>query len=92
MDWIKVFTIIGVLGGVLAFFRWAIMAEFKAIRAEFKTIMTEFKAIRAEFKGGHDLIIKEQKHNKELFTNHVTETKGDIKELKSDVKEILKDK
>ena len=83
MDWIKVFTIIGVLGGVLAFFRWAIMAEFRAIRAE-------FKAIRAEFKGSHDLIIKEQKHNKELFTNHVTDTDKKIDKIDNKLDMLIK--
>ena len=42
MSWTEIFTINGTLAGVfiaiLSYFRWAIMAEFKALRSEINAI------------------------------------------------------
>ena len=43
-------------------------------------------------KANFEKIEQGQTHIKELLTNHVTETKGDIKELKTDVKKLLEKK
>ena len=86
MNWTEVFTTIGTLIAFLSYFRWAMMAEFKAIRAEIKAVKVEINSINEKL-GNH---ITDT--NKEITETHKkidelrTELKGELKETKIELK------
>ena len=68
MSWTEIFTIIGTLAGVfiaiLSYFRWAIMAEFKALREKTNAINEKLGNHITETNGKIDELKKEQKETK----------------------------